>query len=430
MGVQGDNPQKVLAVGENGWVANVRWSPDGQRLAYARGQSTPDGGQMSIETCDLKGENRTVVVPAIHQDSLDFSWLPSGRIVYVRSESQESIDSNLWQISIDSPAGTPLGKPKRITQWTGAHVGCLSASADGKRIAIQKYTAQEQAFLAELTTGGARISPPRRLTNDEADDVPAAWTPDSKAVLFMSRRSGTWGVFKQPIGQDTVEPVVIGPQDASAPRLSPDGAWILYLQSLKGANPSAPVRVMRIPVSGGVPQLVLETRNYRGYSCARTPASLCVVCEESQDGKQLTLTAFDPMKGRGNVLRTIQKDPTAYFFGRVSPDGATFALSRTEEAEIHIRLLSLAGGSDREVTVKGWPNQTSLEWSTDGKGLYCGSGLPLRGTLLYVDLKGNATVLWQPKGGSQTRGVPSPDGRYLAILGVVANGNVWLLEGF
>jgi Tol biopolymer transport system component len=136
------------------------------------------------------------------------------------------------------------------------------------------------------------------------------------------------------------------------------------------------------------------------------------------------------MKGRGNVLRTIQKDPTAYFFGRVSPDGATFALSRTGEVEIHIRLLSLAGGSDREVTVKGWPSQTGLEWSTDGKGFYCGSGLPLRGTLLYVDLKGNATVLWQPKGGYQTWGVPSPDGRYLAILGAVANSNVWLLEGF
>jgi Tol biopolymer transport system component len=155
-----------------------------------------------------------------------------------------------------------------------------------------------------------------------------------------------------------------------------------------------------------------------------------VISEESPDGKQLTVTAFDPMKGRGNVLRTIQKDPTAYPRGRISPDGTTYAFSRLDESEIHIRLLSLAGGSDREVTVKGWPNLTGLEWSTDGKGFYCGSEVAGRGTLLYVDLKGNAMVLWQPQGGYATWGVPSPDGRYLAILGGVQNSNVWLLEGF
>jgi len=40
-------------------------------------------------------------------------------------------------------------------------------------------------------------------------------------------------------------------------------------------------------------------------------------------------------------------------------------------------------------------------------------------------------VLWQCKGtGSNIWGVPSPDGRYLAILGSVTNSNVWMLEGF
>ncbi len=431
MGVQGENPQKVLAVGEKEWLQTVCWSPDGQRLAYSRLQSAPDGAQTTIETCDLKGENRTVVVPAT-RSLYDLCWLPGGRIVYAQQEPERWRDENLWQISVDNRAGTPAGKPKRITQWVGTLFGALGASADGKRMTIQKITYQAQAFLAELTAGGTRINPPRRLTKDEADDTPLAWTPDSKAVLFLSERNGALGIFKQPISQDMVEPVVTGPQDVMNARLSPDGAWILYAERPKAAaGPSAPFRMMRIPVSGGVPQLVFETRNISGgYSCARAPASLCVVSEESADRKQLTVTAFDPLKGRGDVLRTIQKDPTAYLRGRISPDGTTYALSRTEEAEIHIRLLSLAGGSDREVTVKGWPRLTGLEWSTDGKGFYCGSAMPLRGTLLYVDLKGNAVVLWQPGGSSATWGIPSPDGRYLAILGAVQNSNVWLLEGF
>jgi hypothetical protein len=49
--------------------------------------------------------------------------------------------------------------------------------------------------------------------------------------------------------------------------------------------------------------------------------------------------------------------------------------------------------------------------------------------LLYVDLKGNASALWQTKG-YLARGVPSPDGRYLAICGALTNSNVWMLEGF
>src|SRR5215831_17412472 len=102
-------------------------------------------------------------------------------------------------------------------------------------------------------------------------------------------------------------------------------------------------------------------------SCATAPASLCVVSEVSQDSNQFILTAY-PLKGRGKLLRTIRKDPTANFGGKISPDGTTFALSRGGDREIHIRLLSLSGGPDREFTVRGWPSLTGLDWSADGKG--------------------------------------------------------------
>jgi Tol biopolymer transport system component len=159
-----------------------------------------------------------------------------------------------------------------------------------------------------------------------------------------------------------------------------------------------------------------------------------VVLEAAQDEKQLTLTAFDPLKGRGKVLRSFEKDPSAdYLFGpRLSPDGSTFAVPRTGEAGIHIRLLSLSGGADGEIAVKGWPHITGrLGWAPDGKGLYCGSSSPQGSTLLYVDLKGNARPLWENKGiGERVWGIPSPDGRYLAIAGSVVNSNLWMLEGF
>jgi Tol biopolymer transport system component len=96
-------------------------------------------------------------------------------------------------------------------------------------------------------------------------------------------------------------------------------------------------------------------------------------------------------------------------------------------------LLSLTAGPDREISVKGWPALSfrGLTWSADGKGLYCGSNSPQGSTLLHVDLEGKAKVLWQRKGESgDLFGVPSPDGRYLAIRNSVLGGNVWMLEGF
>ncbi len=358
MGIQGDNPQKVLALGENEWLDLVHWSPDRKRLAYVRWKRTPESPnltmlnmqryQTSIETCDLKGANRTVVVPGTDLSLEDFCWLPDGRIVYSRQESPGSSDDNLWQIGIDGQGGRPTGKPKRVTQWAGSHIFGLCATADGKRLALQKTTSQDQVYLGELTAGGTRMYAPRRLTNDEAFDWPTAWTADSKAVLFTSDRNGTSGIFKQGISQDTAEPVFTGSQDVDLAQLSADGAWIVYAESPRIAGPATPVRLMRIPVGGGVPRFVLETRNEQNYACARAPASLCVVSEESQDEKQLVLTAFDPLKGRGRVLRTIQKDPTADFTGTgLSPDGTTFAISRGGEAAIHIGLLSPRSGTKR-----------------------------------------------------------------------------------
>jgi len=247
MGIDGDNPQKVLALREHEWLSNVHWSPDGQRLAYLKGQhteTTPSAagiaGRSSIETCDLKGANLTVVVPYSDLWLSDFCWLPDGRIVYSRRESLDSNDDNLWQISINGHAGAPAGNPKRVTQWAGSSLGnpealgmthgALYASADGKRLTFLKTTHQWQLYSGELAAGGERMNPPRRLTNDESNNVATAWTPDSKAVLFHSDRNGIGGIFKQGINQDTAEPVVTGPRRVTLPRLSSDGAWILYTE--------------------------------------------------------------------------------------------------------------------------------------------------------------------------------------------------------
>src|SRR5271157_4462856 len=134
--------------------------------ACPRVQRTPE--RYSIETSDLKGANRTVFVSDPDVRLEDFCWLPDGRIVYSRQESVRSSDDNLWQIGIDTHTGAPASKPKRITQWAGSYLQGLSASADGKHLVFQRQENLGQTDVGQLAAGGTRMSPPRRLTNDEA----------------------------------------------------------------------------------------------------------------------------------------------------------------------------------------------------------------------------------------------------------------------
>jgi hypothetical protein len=54
----------------------------------------------------------------------------------------------------------------------------------------------------------------------------------------------------------------------------------------------------------------------------------------------------------------------------------------------------------------------------------------LGSTRLFVDLNGKAHALWQQKSNSLTWGIPSPDGRHLAVLGEDFNSNMWMIENF
>ena len=75
-----------------------------------------------------------------------------------------------------------------------------------------------------------------------------------------------------------------------------------------------------------------------------------------------------------------------------------FAAVRIGATQHQIRLVSLAGQPAREITVKDWNNFMSLDWAADGKGFFISSNPTVRlDTVLYVDLAGTATPLWQVK---------------------------------
>jgi len=439
MGSSGEQARKLYDTDENSMICCLDWSPDGQWALY---EKMDEAGLVGLFSRDLKGGPPIAILPPSEAKRVfDYLWLPDGRVIYALLEpSPEDGTCNYWQIRIDPRNGAPVEKPRRITNWAGFCVTDASATSDSKRLVFLEYRFHTSVFVADLQARGTRVTTPTRLTLDESVNHPLGWTADSKAVLFLSTRNGADTIFKQSLDRDAAEPFIIAKENEDLMDticLNPEGSSVLYMvRPNPWDHPMAPAKLMRVPINGGSPQLVLAANFYdRGPRCARSPATLCVMAERSADRKQLVFAALDPVKGRGRELAEVKTDPIAEYQWDLSSDGARISILRNREGptpfnlERRIQILSLNDRAQKEITVKGWNYLKNAVWMADGKGLFV-SSLNERGSvLLRVDLRGNAHVLWEHKSGG-TYGLPSPDGHHLAMLDQTENTNIWMLENF
>jgi Tol biopolymer transport system component len=305
---------------------------------------------------------------------------------------------------------------------------------DGKRVAFLKGRQQSDVYLGELPAGATRIENVRRLTLDERDDHPSGWTRDSKSVYFSSNRQGTTDIFTQGVLDRTADVVVAGPDSEYGAQLSPDGAYLLY-RSRRSPRRGTPVRVMRVPVAGGPPELVLEKTYIYGITCPQAPGASCILIEHGEEYRDHTLSfyALDPLKGLG---RKIGEDLTMLKPSwSLSPDGTRIAFADTPDESgssesSKIRTMNVADGRTQEMRVDGLRHLADLNWSADGKGLFVVDN-PSGWRVIYVDLEGHMNVLYQSESNAKLNApLQSPDGRYLAFEAMTIESNAWLLENF
>jgi eukaryotic-like serine/threonine-protein kinase len=442
----GDQARKVFDVDENGLVDALTWSQDGQRIIYIRQEGRDK--DFYFASGDLTGGAFTKIVPPADPKRMgNFIWLPDNRLLYRLDEPGfKSLTCNLWQIHMNPQLTEFIGKPQRLTNFAELCATPMNATADGKQVALTEWRPHSNVYVADLQASGTRITTPTRLTLEESWNHPLTWTADSKAILFASDRTGVDGVFKQSLGQDTAEPLITLRKNEGlrGACLSPEGSWIFYVVSLDeggsvttnkimrdpiaDALPTATNKIMRVPITGGTPQLVLTASIEEWPRCSRSPATLCAIAERSADRKQLVFTAFDPVKGRGSELAKSNTDATTDYHWDLSPEGTRIALLKHREGRVQI--LSLTGRAPQEITAKGWNTLSSVNWTADGKGLFVSSYRQRGADILHMDLQGNARFLWEHPGGIESYGLPSPDGRRLAMRGWNVESNVWMMENF
>lgn len=437
MQADGGNARKIVDGGRDDFSA-VAWAPDSKAFASVRVIVDPRTHQplKRIELYDpATGRNEVILSDLRLGDHL--AWMKDGRLLYSLGEPEPNwSDQNLWSVRLEAGGKRPLGPPARITNDRGS-IGGVSVAEAGRRIALLRYSAQSDVYITEISGPGKHLSPPRRLTMDERDDWPNAWTADNRSVLFRSNREGFMQIYRQDITESQPEVLVSGKDKniIGGPRLSADGLSALYLVK---PDLSDSLRLMRARIAGGPSQLILELPGLTNFQCAAPPSTVCIYGQLEPQSPFQRFFTFDPAGTKGQeILIGKMKNEDGPNFWTLSPDGKRIVTSRSQDPNDDpvLRIFEVATGAAQDLPVPDIGLIYGMDWAANSKSVWLGGFMGrgawgTRSGILNVELGGKVRTAYKGSNPEFWYSIPSPDGRRLALMGRAKTSNMWLLENF
>ena len=441
--VNGSNPRQIRSGGQSSSFSSLIWSPDSKRLAYQRRDLVPVAGHQANahwtqleRSYQYRYESIDVDTGRLAAEAKDFVMtsacaLPDGRVLFLRWFSPELVHVHqMWELRTDPGTGRILAPPRQLTHSNNnTAMSSLSASNDGKQVvSVRYYQGPPNIWIADLPPAdqAPRLLNVRRLTFSLAEEFPHVWTADSRKIIFESNQNGAFDLYRQSIDRRESEPLVVSRVSKVLPEMSPDGRWLLYHEISQYMS----LKVMRVPIEGGTPELVLTNKDVQGeFRCGVHPSARCIIREVDND--QFVFYELHPLGGRGQELARTNWSPNIVGDWALSPDGSRVAIPNHDSHDAKLRLVALdrehTGVQEKSVTVEGLKNLNGVVWAADGRGWFVSVRTDYGGLLTFVDLHGRVVNLLETA--SPTYAVPSPDGRRIAFPEWNSVTNAWLFHG-
>ncbi len=357
---------------------------------------------------------------------------PGGELLFIGGPKPgEDGLHNLWSTNVDPKSGGFSREYRKLeTKIRELPTSFdLSAARDGSAVALMGQRVRESVFVADFGGSPPRFENARELTLDGKASYPHAWTPDSESVIFESDRSGGYDLFLQRAGERLPRPLVTTPQRWEVlPQIAPDGRYVLY-----AAGPAeggrARFTLMRVPADGGSPAEVPGIGVLEEFRCSVGGKGRCVA-RTSVSHTDFVYYEVDPVRGKGRELARTPWVTSALADWDISPDGRFVAMPNHDLRSGRIRIVPLdpAAGErgEREIDLPHLANLSSVVWAPDGSGWFVSvdSYSSAAKRMYHCGLDGHLTYLGPIHGWA----VPAPDGKKVAYLDRVYEGNVWMMR--
>jgi Tol biopolymer transport system component len=236
-----------------GLVSNLCWSPDGSRIYFDRFISQPVG-VYSVPA--LGGEERLVLDGAANPEAL-----PDGSLLVVRIDPDRR--SQIYHFGPDTGRLEALGAwvilnpsaPVRI--FPGGKEAVFFGTVKGAESGNSPHL-----YLLDIATGSARRLAPELPIVQSSQLFPLAVTPDGKSVLIDLPSGSLHRIIAIPrSGTSPVRTLIMLTSMPWSLDVASDGN--LYVDQVE-----RPLEILRLPLSGGTPEVLESVESYTQYNAA------------------------------------------------------------------------------------------------------------------------------------------------------------------
>ena len=350
-------------------IVSATWSPDGGRIAFARGDSLL-----------IRESDATVRGLALITEPTRCAWSPDGELIACVSGNTYYARPS-WVFGNLSPSQIVVCRVRdgRVTAITDSlalnHSPVWSRDGRWLYFVSNRHGPMDIYGVARSSGGSARGSPVRLSTGLGAHTIALAGSGDRLAYSLHSVRSNIWSLpvpMGAPVMTTAASRVSNANENIENLGLSPDGRWLYYDSDLAGN-----ADLFRLSVVGGEPE-------------------------------RLTTDAVDD------------------FFPRPSPDGEELAFHSWRGGSRDLYVMRLDGGGVQRVThTEG--QESVATWSPDGKALVYSFLSTEEGVWVVArDSAGEwGTPVQRRTGGA----LPSwsPDGKWIAFVTTISGGSLGVI---
>jgi serine/threonine protein kinase len=399
-----------------GSYQEVRWSPDGRRIAALTSEADRQGLDSELLEIDVATGREKAMFTRRWRFINDFCWLPDGSGLLLAAAEKSAAPAQLYIISYAT------GEVRRISNDLNDYLS-TSMSADGAAIASVQTTVSGNIWI------GPGNAPDRvqQVTNGRFDGIYGlAWTPDGQ-IVYTGNHSENWDLFMADAGgghsrqitfddHSNARPTVcdggrsvvydVDTQGAShlwkldiqsgasvkftngdgesRPECGGKGDWVFYL----GQVPGGTSYVFKVPISGGTPVRVSDRATF-GSPVISSDGRLIAFPSAGKDGKVVGV-AVSAENGqvvfeKDNLSPTA--DPTSNHVAQWTPDGSAIAFIDIRTGVPNLWTEPTSAHPTQQLTHFNSGMIWYFAWSQDGKQIAIARGTSQSDAVMFTSSK-------------------------------------------